>query len=88
MPHPDDSDEDADLNDSEFPDPSDMDDDEQDSTDTHPCPHCKTPIYDQSPRCPHCGNFISQNKSSIRKPIWFLIAAILCLLVVLFFFIK
>ena len=88
MPHHDDTQDDSDLNDSEFPDPSDMDHEEEDSTDTHPCPHCQTPIYDQSPRCPHCGNYISQNKSRAHKPLWFILAAILCLLVVLFLWLR
>jgi hypothetical protein len=33
----------------------------QNHINTAPCPHCKKIIYDDSPRCPFCGQYISSD---------------------------
>lgn len=75
---------DDDLDDRELPDESDMDDDDGgDSVDTEPCPFCGKPIYEQAQVCPHCGNYICiEDVRSSRKPLWFIIGAIVAIAVV------
>ena len=60
--------------DPEEPDESEMD--FGDSADLRPCPFCKKAIDEQADVCPHCGNYISDEKVKDRKPMWFVIAAI------------
>ena len=57
--------------------------DDDDEDDTIPCPHCKEPIHEDTQRCPHCENWISEEDAPPeRKPTWFLITVLVCLLIV------
>lgn len=59
------------------------DDDGNSDDETMPCPYCKSAIYAQSQRCPHCGNYISEEDAPpARKPWWIIIGALLALYVV------
>jgi hypothetical protein len=63
-------------------------DDDTDETDddesTVPCPQCRRPVYEDSPRCPHCGQYISDaDAATARKPWWILVGVLLAFLVVL-----
>ena len=50
--------------------------DDDDET-TTPCPYCGCPIYEDSPRCPHCEKYLSEeDTASPRKP-WWIIAGVL-----------
>jgi predicted nucleic acid-binding Zn ribbon protein len=50
---------------------------------TFPCPYCKHPIHEESQRCPHCGNYISEEDAPpARKPWWIIVGALLVLYVV------
>jgi len=50
---------------------------------TIPCPYCRREIYDDSVRCPHCGEYLSdEDAPPPRKPWWIVVGAVLCLLVV------
>jgi hypothetical protein len=52
--------------------------DEQDTT--IPCPYCRQPIHEDSQRCPHCEQYISQEDAPpSRKPWWLLVGVLLCL---------
>ena len=58
-------------------------DDEDDEEPTIPCPHCRRQIYEESQRCPYCGNYISEEDAvPARKPWWIIIGALLALYVV------
>jgi hypothetical protein len=51
--------------------------------DTVPCPYCKAEIYEDSLRCPRCGNYISaEDAPSGPKPLWIAIGIIVCLVLV------
>jgi hypothetical protein len=66
--------------------PEDFADEESNGDDepTIPCPYCGQDIHEDSPRCPHCENYLSQEDSPpAPKPWWFLIGAGLGLLVFL-----
>src|ERR1700675_3271685 len=40
---------------------------------TVPCPRCRRQIHEDSPRCPHCGNYVSEEDAPPgRKPWWIL----------------
>jgi uncharacterized paraquat-inducible protein A len=50
---------------------------------TIPCPNCKRQIHEDSPRCPYCENYISEEDTvPARKPWWIYVGAVLCLYVV------
>lgn len=56
------------LRDEEFPDSEDDADDE--STDTLPCPHCRKDVVEDSPWCPHCGNYLHREENMPRRSGW------------------
>jgi hypothetical protein len=51
--------------------------DEDDST--IPCPYCGKEMYEDSPRCPHCGQYISdEDTPPNRTPWWIIVGVLLC----------
>lgn len=59
--------------------------DEPDEEDggTVPCPYCHREIHEDSPRCPHCGSYISEEDAPpSRKPTWIVVTAIICVVFV------
>jgi uncharacterized protein (DUF983 family) len=67
----------------------DLDDEDEDEPgDTMPCPHCLGTIYDDSERCPHCGNYLSREDSPRRPPWWVIVGVGLCLVIVFRWIIK
>jgi hypothetical protein len=55
-------------------------DEETDGAPTIPCPYCRREIFEDSPQCPHCGQYISAEDSPLaRKPWWLIIGVLLCL---------
>ncbi len=74
-------DDEADLDDREFPGPEDVGDDE--SIETEPCPHCGKPVFEQAEVCTHCRSFISREDSlPRRKPIWFILTVFIIVIAV------
>ena len=55
-------------------------DEDEEGDDTIPCPHCRAEIYEDSVRCPKCGNYITgEAMHHFRKPIWIIVGTILAL---------
>lgn len=51
---------------------------------TIPCPYCRKPIFEESERCPSCGNYITEEDPGGSRHSWWIIAGvILCLAVAL-----
>ena len=49
---------------------------------TIPCPYCRREIFEDSPQCPHCGQYISEEDApAARRPWWIIVGVLLCLLV-------
>ena len=71
---------DADLDEREFPD--EPDDDDGGDDETVPCPHCLRPVYEDAVRCPHCGQYQSREDASRRHPWWLVIGVLICLVLV------
>ena len=49
------------------------------------CPHCKKLVYEDSEWCPHCGQWLSEREVSEKKKTWFIVAAILAALAMVYF---
>jgi hypothetical protein len=77
--HNDDDDPDDDP---EFPDESDMD--ETDEPALIACPYCRREISEEAEQCPHCRSYISVEDAPSGKPFWFIVAAVVAVLIVLF----
>jgi hypothetical protein len=60
----------------------DLDDEDSSDAVTMPCPHCFGTIYDDSERCPHCGQYLSREDLPYRPPLWVVIGVSICLVVV------
>jgi hypothetical protein len=72
--------------DGDEPEDADWDDDETDRSDdaddepTVPCPSCRRDILDDSPRCPYCERYISEEDlAGPSKPVWLTVTALVCL---------
>ncbi len=58
-------------------------DEDDQGNDTINCPSCGASMYDDSPRCPACGEYPSREQFPAKKPTWILLTGFLCLLLVL-----
>jgi hypothetical protein len=59
------------------------DEDGEDGEPTIPCPYCREEMFEDSPRCPHCGQYISEEDASAgQKPWWIIVGVVLCLIVI------
>ena len=68
-------DDEAETDRDEGPDPSDQDDDPDDNT--VPCPSCRTPIYEESEFCPHCGQYVTREEQPVKTSTWVIIGVVL-----------
>lgn len=51
---------------------------------TVPCPYCRCEILEDSPRCPSCERYISEeDQAGPRRPVWVIATALLCLAIAL-----
>ena len=57
-------------------------DDDEDVT--IPCPYCRRPIYEDSQRCPHCGNYISEEDAAPRRKPWWIIVGTVAVLYIVY----
>jgi hypothetical protein len=46
---------------------------------TAPCPYCGKDKWEESERCPHCGNYVSREDAPSQRPRWVIITAVVCL---------
>jgi hypothetical protein len=68
---------DDDLDDDEGWDAPDDDADDSDDDGTAPCPACGQPMFEDSPRCPGCGEYVST--STAARPTWIVVTVLVCL---------
>jgi len=60
-----------------------LDDASDDDDSSVPCPYCREPIPEDTPRCPYCENYISdEDAPAERKPTWIIIGVLVCLYLV------
>ncbi len=65
------------------------DDDDEDVEVETPCPRCRQLVYLDAVRCPHCGEYISEESQDLPQrvsnvPVWVTLTAIGLLLIILF----
>ncbi|MFO0837576.1 MAG: hypothetical protein U1D55_03555 [Phycisphaerae bacterium] len=70
------------VTDDDLPQESDVGDD--DETETLPCPNCRREVAEDSPRCPHCGDYLVPGAAPTRRQqklgkIWFVLGVLLLL---------
>ncbi len=54
----------------------------EDANETTPCPYCGEAIHEESDHCARCKNYLSEeDQPGKMKPLWLIIAAIVCVLV-------
>lgn len=73
------------LGDDEYPEYPDEEDLDDETSETLPCPECGAEVYEDAPRCPACGAYITPGSRSRSGPhAWWivlgLVAAILAVL--------
>lgn len=74
-----DADEDEDEWDDDEADYGDALEDDEDEP-TVPCPYCRREILEDSPYCPHCERYISdEDHAALGKPLWVIATALICL---------
>lgn len=57
-------------------------DDDDDSVDTHPCPMCSAEVYADTPSCPRCGHYFTDDDPkplNATRPWWVIFTAALIL---------
>lgn len=87
LPRPDDDDESDDGWDDDDVDSGDDSDDGDEPT--IPCPSCRREIFEDSPRCPYCERYLSQEDSAVpRKPLWVIATAVVCLVAVIWWIVA
>lgn len=50
--------------------------DDEDGEPTVPCPYCGREILEDSPRCPHCERYVSQEDAPRPAKPWWLIVGV------------
>jgi len=62
----------------EGPSDEDLDEFGQDTAaTTMPCPECGAEMYDESERCPTCGQYVTRDTNEwASKPLWWILLAI------------
>lgn len=64
----------------------DEDDSSADDDDLLPCPHCGAAIYEQSEKCPKCGEYVDPDAADRgSKPIWIVMTLLMLIAVFLFY---
>lgn len=64
-------------------DDEDWDDDDAESLQVD-CPYCGEQMYEDSPRCPACGKYRSEEDAPPqKKPAWIMITAVILLVLML-----
>lgn len=55
-------------------------DEDGDHEPTIPCPACGEEMYDDAPRCPHCGSYVvDEDHAMSGRPTWVILTALVCL---------
>ncbi len=54
------------------------DDSDFDDSDTVPCPSCGEAVYEDSERCPYCGDYITFSTSPLSgRPTWWIVLGLI-----------
>ena len=62
------------LDEREYPEPDDDDDDSE----TVPCPECGADVYELSPQCPTCGQYITHTTNPRQgRSCWWIVLGLL-----------
>jgi hypothetical protein len=74
------------VEDWEYPEPDDEADDESATVE---CPACGAEMYEDSPQCAACGEYITPSISVLSgRPMWFVLLALLGIVAVIAVFLR
>ncbi len=59
-----------------------------DDADSVTCRHCGKEVFEGYDKCPHCGRKVGAVEFATPRPLWFIAAAIFCLIVVWFLWVS
>ncbi len=57
------------------------DDADDDSTEELPCPACGELVYEETEKCPHCGDWINPRRPAARHRPWVWVTALIMLVI-------
>ena len=60
---------------------------DDDISKTEPCPYCGKPLSELAEVCPHCHSYISSEDAPSHKPLWHIIGVVVCLLIIVLFWV-
>ena len=70
--------------DDEYPDDYDLNDDE---VELLPCPSCGREVYEETEKCPYCGDWIMPRQAAARTPFWFRVVGAVVVVAFLLWFV-
>lgn len=80
---------DDDDNDDDWDDGIDSQDDDLSDELTIPCPSCRREIFEDSPRCPYCERYLSEeDRTWPSQPAWIVATALVCLAAILWWMLR
>ena len=60
---------------------------DDDTARTEPCPYCGESISELAEVCPHCHSYISLEDAPSHKPVWLIVGVVVCLGIILLFWV-
>jgi predicted nucleic acid-binding Zn ribbon protein len=63
-----------------YADDEEWDEPDDDGPETVDCPYCREEIYEDTVRCPRCGNYLSKEDAPAGRQPWWIVVGVLAVL--------
>ncbi len=77
-----------DFSDSGGWDADDWGDDPNDTSEELACPGCGASVYEETQKCPHCGDWITPHAAAARFPMWVRAVSVVVVFCFLYFLVA